>query len=47
MLPLVVQRTRIRELLSSMEEVSQQNLKILIVIMGLPLQQLVLLLEKV
>ena len=42
-----VQRTRIRELLSSMEEVSQQNLKILIVIMGLPLQQLVLLLEKV
>ena len=47
MLPLVVQRTRMQEPLSSMEEVSQQNLKILIVIMGLPLQQLVLLLEKV
>ncbi|MEI3167543.1 MAG: hypothetical protein V8S58_06050 [Lachnospiraceae bacterium] len=40
-------KKELRELLSSMEEVSQQNLKILIVIMGLPLQQLVLLLEKV
>ena len=47
MLPLAVQRTRMQEPLSSMEEGSQQNLKILMVIMGLSLQQLVLLLEKV